>query len=694
MNDVNKSLILLVDDVPANLHVLVSALKADYRLKIATDGAEALSIIQWTEKPQLIVLDVMMPGMSGIEVFRQLRAKPETANIPVIFVSADTSEQSQLDGLDLGADDYLTKPVLSAVLRARVRNSLQRKRAEMQLRLAAHVFEHSGEAILITDRHNRIMEVNPAFVQLTGYSLEDVRGQDPRILAAGSLGPEFYDKMWHSIRERGFWQGEMWDRAKNGSVYPKWLTISVVRNAQGDIDYFIGSFINISEQKATEDRIRHAAHHDVLTGLPNRLYLQVTLERGIANARRERRELAVMFIDLDRFKVINDTLGHHIGDGLLVEVANRLKGCVRDNDLVARLGGDEFVVVLNGEHISNASAQVANKILTRLSVPCVIHEHELYTTPSIGISLYPQDGESPDLLMKHADTAMYHAKEAGRSQYQFFTETTNRRTREHLALENSLHQALANREFLLYYQPQADVATGRLLGAEALIRWRHPERGLVAPDQFIPLAEETGLILPIGEWVLDEVCRQLQQWRDEGLPLLTIAVNLSARQFRQERLVERILAILSNADVSPRAIELEITETTIMERAESAAAVLRNLHDHGFRIAIDDFGTGYSSLGYLKRFPVDNLKIDRSFIMDIPHDSNDAAIASAVIQMAKSLGLKVVAEGVETAQQRDFLRQQGCSMFQGYWLSRPLDAATFAESFLRGPVLNGLAKLF
>jgi len=680
MTTQEKPLILLVDDMPANLHVLVAALRDDHRIKTATSGAAALDLVARDDRPQLILLDVMMPDMSGIEVLRRLRGNAETRDIPVIFISADTSEQSQLEGLDLGADDYLTKPVVTTVLRARVRNILQRKRAEAQLRLAAHVFEYSGEAIMITDRDNCIVEVNPAFSHMTGYTPEEIRGQNPGILSSGRATPEDYRAMWNAIRERSFWQGEMWDRRKDGLIYPKLLTISVVRNARGEIDFYIASFADLSVQKATEQRILHVAHHDALTGLPNRLHLQISLEQVIAAAKRENEEVAVMFIDLDRFKIINDTLGHNFGDGLLVEVAQRLRACVRESDLLARLGGDEFVVALAGDDAVNAVAQVAEKILGCLSQPYQIEGHVLHSTTSIGISLYPHDGDSIESLMKNADTAMYHAKAMGRNNFQFFSSEMNQSSNEHLMLEHSLHRALECGEFAVHYQPQADMASGRLVGAEALIRWQDPERGMVSPLQFIPLAEENGMILPIGTWVLREVCRQIKAWRELGLTDLRFAVNLSPRQFHQENLVGKIIDILREFDVPASALELEITEGSVMENADTAVSLLNQMNQHGLSIAIDDFGTGYSSLSYLKRFPVSKLKIDRSFVMDIPGDPDDSAIAIAVIQLARSLGLKTVAEGVETAEQRQFLSDQGCDMLQGYWYSKPLDAASF-EAF-------------
>jgi len=574
MTTQEKPLVLLVDDMPANLHVMVVALREDYRIKTATSGAAALELAAGSDRPQLILLDVVMPDMSGIEVLRRLREDPETRDIPVIFVSADTSEQSQLEGLDMGADDYITKPVVATVLLARVRNLIQRKRTEARLRLAAHVFEYGGEAIMITDCDNCIVEVNPAFTRMTGYTSEEVCGQNPKILSSGGVTPEEYRAMWHAIREQDFWQGEMWDRRKDGEIYPKLLTISVVRNAQGDIDFHIGSFADLSEQKATEEKIRHVAHHDALTGLPNRLHLQISLEQVIAAAKRENQEVAVMFIDLDRFKVINDTLGHNIGDGLLVEVAHRLRECVRESDLLARLGGDEFVVALAGDDEVNAVAQVAEKILGSLSQPYQIKGHVLHSTTSIGISLYPHDGDSIESLMKNADAAMYHAKGMGRNNFQFFSPEMNWSGNERLLLENSLHRALECGEFTVHYQPQVDMASGRLVGAEALIRWHHPERGMVSPLEFIPLAEENGMILPIGTWVLREVCRQIKVWRELGLTDLRFAVNLSPRQFHQENLVGNIIGILREFDVPASALELEITEGSVMENANAAVAVL------------------------------------------------------------------------------------------------------------------------
>ena len=671
----NKPFILLVDDQPSNLHVLATALKAEYRLKIATSGAMALSIIAGPEKPELILLDVMMPGLSGIDVLRRLREDPATAGISVIFITADASEQSQLDGLNLGADDYLTKPVATCILLARVRNLLQRKRFERHLRLAAHVFEHSGEAIMITDRNNDILEVNAAFERMTGYSAAEVRGQNPRMLASGRTRPAEYQAMWQAILQDGFWQGEIWDRHKDGHVYPKLLSISVVHNAQGKIDYHISSFTDISAQKAAEEHIRKLAHHDALTGLPNRLHLGIALEHALAVAHREGSELALLFIDLDRFKQINDGLGHNVGDQLLIEVAGRLKGCLRENDLVARLGGDEFVVLAQGTSVVLAASHIADKILARFAEPFQLAGHALRSSPSIGIAIYPHDGGDAETLMKNADTAMYHAKTMGRNNYWFYDPAMNQASTDRLLLESRLHEALARDQFSVHYQAQVDPASGAPLGFEALVRWNHPDQGLIPPDRFIPIAEDSGLILPLGEWVLDTACAQLAAWKAAGLTGYRIAVNLSLQQLRQPDLVERVATVLDRHGLNDHELELEITESSAMHDAEATIRTLRALNELGVELAIDDFGTGYSSLAYLKLLPIQRLKLDRSFVKDIETDPNDAAICSATIALAHALGLEVIAEGVETEPQRDYLRQLGCDIMQGYLFARPRPAA-------------------
>jgi diguanylate cyclase (GGDEF)-like protein/PAS domain S-box-containing protein len=547
-----------------------------------------------------------------------------------------------------------------------------RKQAEESLHLYANIFEHSGEAIMVTNRDNAILAVNPAFTQLTGYTLDDVQGRSPTVLSSGRTPPETYQILWASLHENGFWQGELWDRRKNGEIYPKWAAISTICDEAGKITHHIASFIDISERKAAKERISHLAHHDALTGLFNRYNLENRLSQAKLLARREDEKLAVMFIDMDRFKAVNDTLGHPVGDLLLIEVAQRLRACVRESDIVARLGGDEFVVVLTGLLIATDAAPVAEKILQALGQPYRIDQHALHTTPSIGISLFPDDGIDAATLMKNADTAMYHAKEQGRNNVQYFTAALNAAAGERLELEHELRAALVEKQFEVHYQPQICANEGSLCGVEALVRWRHPQRGMIPPLKFIPIAEETGLIEALGAWVLDESCRQLAVWRAEGISGVRMAVNLSAHQLRSPALIDLVRNTLHTHQLGEGELELEITESVAMSDPEHAIQQLQALRALGVLLAIDDFGTGYSSLAYLKRLPIQVLKLDREFVRDIETDANDAAISAATLALAHSLGLKVVAEGVETAAQRDFLVAHGCDLLQGFGIAKPM----------------------
>jgi diguanylate cyclase (GGDEF)-like protein/PAS domain S-box-containing protein len=533
---------------------------------------------------------------------------------------------------------------------------------------------------------NRIISVNRAFTRLTGYEPADVQGRNPSMLSAGRTSPEEYQAMWRSIREQGGWQGEVWDQRRDGSCYPKLLTISTLRDEQGQVTHHIGSFTDISARKAAEQQIQHMAHHDALTGLPNRFNLHHRLEQAVAGARRDCLQMAVMFIDLDHFKTINDTLGHPVGDALLTQVARQLRGCVRESDVVARLGGDEFVVAMID--IADAALQsvpaMARKISRQLSTPYRVAGQELHVTPSIGIAMFPADGSDVDTLMKNADTAMYHAKAQGRHNFQFFTAAMNEAAAERLQLEGALRQALERREFVLHFQPQISLARHRVCCVEALVRWQHPQLGLVPPQRFIALAEETGLIEPLGEWVLDEACRQLRALRDRGHREVRMAVNLSGHQLRQGNLPARLQWLAKAYGFRPGDLELEITESITMETPELIAATLRQFRELGVVLAIDDFGTGYSSLSRLKLLPIQRIKLDRSFVRDIETDANDAAICKATIAMAHSLGLGLVAEGVETAAQLEYLRELGCDEIQGFYFSRPLPAEelfAYLESF-------------
>lgn len=563
----------------------------------------------------------------------------------------------------------------------------EREEAERSSRLAAHAMENTIEGIMITDRDGNTVFVNQAFTTITGYSPDEVIGNKPRMLRSGHHDKAFYDQMWRMLHEAGHWQGEIWDRRKNGELYAELLSISAVRGDGGEATHYVGVFNDISRYKDYEARLEFLANHDPLTRLPNRILLNDRLDEAIHRAERGGSIICVMFIDLDHFKMINDSLGHGVGDRLLQEVASRLSGEVRKSDTVARLGGDEFNIVLEQIRNTGEAVIVAQKLLAALMRPIVIDEHQLYISASIGIGFYPQDGSDAQTLLKHADTAMYRAKAEGRNRYKFFSSDMNEGAHEFMVMANSLHAALERNEIYLEYQPRIDFATGQITGVEALVRWNHPELGLVPPARFIPLAEETGLIVPIGDWVIESACRQGKAWLDAGMPL-RIAVNLSTRQFRVPGLSSRIAGIAKQCGLPLELLEVEITESLMMHDPASATQTLEAISRNGIKIALDDFGTGYSSLSYLKQFPIDYIKVDRSFVSDIPQDSGGVAIVRTIIAMAQSLGLAVVAEGVETVEQYEFLQREGCSEAQGYYFSHPVSPARIIDMLQKGTLLG------
>ena len=564
-----------------------------------------------------------------------------------------------------------------------MRDTAELKRSERELGLASKVFDNMSEAIGVTDADNNYISINPAFTKITGYTPEEVIGKNPKFMASGRHGTEFYQRLWESINESGYWQGELWDRRQNGEVYPKWLSIVAVKDMQERLQNYIAVFSDISERKAADERIHFMAHYDALTDLPNRVLLHDRILHALTSAPRLKKKVAILFLDLDRFKTINDTLGHSIGDLLLQSVAERLKLCIRTSDTVARLGGDEFIAVIPDLHDGTHAATIAQKILDAISKHFVIRDIELHTSASIGISLFPDDGTANEELIANADVAMYRAKESGRNNYQFFAPTMNNSSYERLSTENKLRRALERQEFVLHYQPQINSETGRIIGAEALVRWRQPEMGLVPPGMFIPIAEESGLIVSIGEWVLWEACRQSKAWQDEGLSPITMAVNLSAVQFHQKNMTEMVANVLQKTGLEPHWLELEITESGIMQNSDAAVKTLHLLKQMGLKLSIDDFGTGYSSLSYLKKFPLDKLKIDQSFVRDITTDQDDAAIVGAIIGMAKALKLRVIAEGVETIEHLTYLNSNGCFEMQGYYFSKPVPADEFERLLVK-----------
>ncbi|MGE5467779.1 MAG: EAL domain-containing protein [Ignavibacteria bacterium] len=555
-----------------------------------------------------------------------------------------------------------------------------RRVAEDKLRLSDKVFEYSAEAIVITDPEARILAVNPAFTFLTGYRPDEVMGKNPSMLKSGRHDAAFYAEMWQALVDRGHWEGELWDRRKDGSLYPKWLSINAVRD-DGRTTHYVALFSDISERKANEDRIRFLAEHDHLTGLPNRRLLEARAAQLMASSRRRDAGLALMVIDLDRFKNVNDTLGHAAGDQLLIEVARRLIACVRASDTVVRLGGDEFVVLLEDMHAADDVAGVAAKIRSALNAPIELHDRALHTPPSIGIAIYPDDGDDVETLMRKADTALYQVKVSGRNAWLFYTDAMNEAVQGRLRIEEDLRASLASDGFRLHFQPQFDITSQRIVAWEALLRWPHPTRGWVPPEEFVPIAEETGLILPLGEWVLRTACKESRRWEEEGLGAFRVGVNLSARQFGDAALPAIIASALEDAGIDGSRLELEITESMLM--GPHTQETLNKLKRLGVLVTLDDFGTGYSSLAYLRSLAVDRLKIDRSFVRDIERDTNNAAIVRAVISLAQALDLGVIAEGVETGPQSDFLLAQGCRETQGFLRGRPMPGEDI-PAFLAG----------
>jgi diguanylate cyclase (GGDEF)-like protein/PAS domain S-box-containing protein len=552
---------------------------------------------------------------------------------------------------------------------------VRRKQHEESLRLSSAVIKSTRDAVMITDLDRRILSINPSFTEITGYTEAEALGQTPKLLYSHRHDDSFYRQMWTSIEEAGYWQGEIWNRRKNGELYPEWLTLSTVRDEKGEVVNYVGVFSDISQVKQVEEKLEHLAHYDALTDLPNRLLLQSRLKHAIEQARRDNRNLGVLFLDLDRFKHVNDSLGHPAGDELLQIVATRLRSRLREVDTLARVGGDEFLVLLESMADPNDAASVAQTLIALVKEPIYLKGgREVYVGASVGISIFPGDGNNAEQLIRNADTAMYQAKEGGRGAFHYYTEAMTRRVEHRLDLEARLRRALAQEELVLHYQPLISVSNNRCKGVEALVRWNDPDVGLVPPNQFIPLAEETGLILPLGEWVLRTACQQMKAWREGGLELETLAINLSPAQFKQANIHKRIAACLAESGLPPSCLELEITESAIMDQGADAVVKLSALKDLGVRIAIDDFGTGYSSLAYLKDFPIDKLKIDQSFVKDIPGNAAAAEIAAIIITMARTLKLESLAEGVEKQEQLLFLKSRGCDSCQGYLFSRPVPA--------------------
>ncbi|MGY6277164.1 EAL domain-containing protein [Methylomonas sp. MgM2] len=691
--------ILIVDDNPENLTVLNKILLPVYRVLAANSGQRALRLAMSDPKPDLILLDVMMPEMDGYTVLAKLKANPVTSDIPVIFVTAMDSCEDERRGLELGAADYITKPVRPDIVLARVRTRLELKRARDRLRdqnafleaeVARRVAENelimtsAGEGIYGTDTRGLINFINPAALNALGYTRDELLGRDTSIMLfnpAEEINPKLLEQCFlHrclagelSIErdEETFWR-------KDGTPFPVEMTCVPLRHR----DKLMGAvvtFTDITERKTYMAQLERKSNFDDLTGLPNRNLLTDRLSRGITLCRTERIPLTVLVLSLGRFREINEGLGRAYGDKVLQEVALRLEKLVKESESVARLGGDKFVLLLEND---GSLTGREHPVLASLSRPFLINGQETFLSPSIGISIFPKDGEDGETLLKNAEAAMYKARAAGGSRFHFYSAEMNTRSLERLTLENELRRAQEKDELRLVYQPQLNLRSGEIIGAEALIRWQHPRLGLVSPADFIPLAEAIGLIVPIGEWVLRTACAQNKAWQDAGLPNVTMAVNLSAHQFVGQNISALVETVLNETGLDPGFLELELTESAAMYDVDDFVLITQKLKALGVTLSIDDFGTGYSSLSYLKRFAIDRLKIDKSFVDEITQDPNNAAIAQAVTALSHSLNLSVIAEGVETEGQLKMLSAQGCDEMQGFYFSKPVSAAEF-ELMLR-----------
>ena len=556
--------------------------------------------------------------------------------------------------------------------------AIERSKTEEALRLAAMVYQNSSEAMMITDENNRIVAINPAFTETTGYREDEVIGQNPKILNSGQQKPAFYQSLWRQLARTGRWQGEIWNRRKNGEEFPEWLTINTIHDPGGRVHRRVALFSDVTEKKKADSLIWTQANYDSLTELPNRRLFFDRLEHGIKRALRDSSHLALLYIDLDRFKEVNDTLGHHMGDELLLEASKRIKTCVRDSDTVARLGGDEFTVILNEFRDVTIVGRIAQAVIASLCQPYQLGDEQVFLSASIGITVYPEDGTRSEVLLKNADQAMFAAKQNGRNRFNYFTAAMQEAAQQRMRMVRDLHQALAADQFHVHYQPIVHLATGRIDKAEALVRWEHPEEGFISPADFIPVAEETGAIYQIGNWVFKEASNKVREWRSSYNPDFQVSVNRSPVQFLAEGPTEDDwLEYLKEIGVPGEALVVEITEGVLLKAAARINEKLLHFRDAGVQVAIDDFGTGYSSLAYLKRFHIDYLKIDKTFVSNLETDASDRALSEAIVVMAHTLGFKAIAEGVETEGQKKILEEMGCDYAQGYLFSRPLPAEAF-----------------
>ncbi len=620
--------------------------------------------------------EIVLP--SGRKIWIRLSAKlyPEKGWIEGIAIDVTERKKAQKKLYEYTLELEKTADDLQ-------KNNEELQKAYEKLQLAANVFENTTEAIMVTDAKGSIISVNPAFTKITGYCEEEVFGKNPRILKSGRHNSNFYEEMWKQLFSKGRWRGEIWNRRRNGEIYPQWQNVSIIKDDQGEISHFVSVFSDVSKMKQSEQRLNYLAYHDSLTGAANRLLFYDRLQQAIWQAGRKQEKVVILFLDLDRFKSINDSLGHYVGDMVLRKVANRLQKSLRETDTISRWGGDEFTIIFPGIKQAEDSKRVAKKILSVISKNLIIENKKLQITASIGVALFPDDGLDIDVLLRNADNAMYQAKLKGKNNYQFCSENGTDVHSEKNNLEDSFKKALANNEFLLCFQPQIDIDTGILIGMEALLYWQPFNSKMISPNDFIPIAEQTGFINTLGEWVIHTACKQNKLWQDKGFNPLTMAVNLSQHQIQHKDFIQSVDHVLDETKMDPQYLEMEITENALMGNIETSKKNLAALKERGISIALDDFGTGYSSLSDLQQFPIDKLKIDRSFIQTISNTRSDHCIATTVIAIGRNLKMAVIAEGVETKGQLDFLRHQQCHEAQGFYFSRPVIAEKATELLVK-----------
>lgn len=672
--------LLIVDDIPENLSVLKRILSAeDYEVRPLSSGELAIRAAQ-AEVPDLILLDIMMPGLDGYEVCARLKADARTREVPVIFISALRDAEDKVRAFAAGGVDYVSKPFQVDEVLARVAthlrlNALQRTLRAQNRRLqeAAAVFEISGEGIILTDAQGVIRRVNPAFTRITGYTPEEAIGQTPRLLKSDHHPPEFYAQFWRELLAQGYWEGEVWNRYKDGSIHPQWDMITAIRDEQGELSGYVAQFSNVARRHLSEREIRQRGNYDALTGLVNRVLLLERLDLALRVHRRKARSLGLLYIGLDRFKQVNESQGYPSGDRVLREVSARLLAEVRDIDTVARVGGDEFVLMLVDELGPERAEQLARRLLERLGELIDLEQGPVEIGASIGIGFFPEDGEESEVLLRNVNIAMSRAKQQHGSRCCFFTESMGRELIERHGLESDLKQALNRQQLSLHYQPIIDLRDGQMRGVECLLRWHHPERGAISPATFIPIAESAGLIQEIGSWVIETACRQLADWQRAGW-MLYASVNVSTRQIPDAVALDWLLRVTRDLGLAPECLVLEVTESVFATDLDAVTDWLREVRARGFRVYLDDFGTGYSSLSYLKKFPLDAVKIDQMFVRDMVEQERDRALIRAIVAMCEALGLEVVAEGIEHEAQRQLLRDLSCGYAQGYLVSRPLSA--------------------